>query len=339
MTKTVLVTGGTGFVGGWAILKLLKQGYKVRTTIRSKDKEQVVINTISNYIKDTDQLSFCIADLTNDEGWNEAVEGVDYVFHIASPLSIGNTDDLDSYVVPARDGTLRVLRASVKSGVKRVIMTSSLAAATPDISNQDQQVNETLWTDPNDKNINAYRVSKVIAEKAAWDFMREQNSATELTTILPGAIFGPILSANVPSSIEVIQRIIKGNGPGNPKIGFEIVDVRDLVDLHILAMTEPSAAGERYIASSGYLLMNNIAKLLKHELGEVGKNISTRSIPDFVLKSAAKVNPAFRALVPMLGRKFRYTSEKARVQLGWKPLPVEVTVLDSARKLMEFRVL
>lgn len=337
--KTVLVTGGTGFVAGWAIYALLEQGYKVRTTIRSKEKETSVLNTLSGKIENAHGLSFYIADLLFDEGWEEAVTGADYVLHIASPLSLGENDDLDSFVKPARDGALRVLRAATKAGVERVVMTSSLAAATPDISNTNQQIDESLWTDPNDKHLNAYRKSKAIAEKAIWDFIDASQSKMTLTTILPGAIFGPILSSNVPSSIEVIQRLALGKHQGNPKIGFEIVDVRDLVDLHIRAMTDPAAAGQRYIASSGYMWMNDIAKLLKLELGENGQNISVKTIPDLVLKTAAKVTPLLRALVPMLGRKFRYTSQKARSQLKWSPRPVEETVVDTANTLAEYELI
>ncbi|MED1420847.1 aldehyde reductase [Bacillus smithii] len=338
--KTVLVTGGTGFVAGWAIHDLLKQGYNVRTTVRSKEKGTYILNSLLNMKIDTESLSFYVADLTSDDGWKEAVTGVDYVLHIASPLTTGNQDDLDSFVRPARDGAIRVLREATKAGVERVVMTSSLAAATPDISNKDQHINENLWTDPNDKNLDAYRKSKAIAEKAAWNFMEEQNSKTTLTTILPGAIFGPVLYANVPSSIEVIRRLIQGKGLlGNPKIGFEIVDVRDLVDLHIRAMTNPQAAGQRYIASSGFMWMNDMAKFLKEELGEIGKNIPTRTIPDFVLRSAAKMNPSLGSLVPMLGRKFRYTSEKARTQLNWSPRPVKETVIDTAKKLEELKLI
>ncbi|MFB5265615.1 SDR family oxidoreductase [Paenibacillus enshidis] len=333
--QTVLVTGGTGFVAGWTIYELLRWGYKVRTTVRSKEKELSVRNMLSDIGIDTSPLSFYIAELTSDEGWNEAVAGVEYVLHIASPLVTGDHDDLNAFVIPARDGALRVLRAAINASVERVVMTSSLAAATPDISSENQQVNESFWSDPNDKNLNSYRKSKAIAEKAAWDFMKEHTSKTTLATILPGAIFGPILSAPVPSSIGVIQNLVQGKGPGNPNIGFEIVDVRDLADLHIRAMTEPKASGQRYIASSGYMRMVDMAKYLKQKLGEEGKKITTRSIPDFVLKSAAKLNPSLASLVPMLGRKFRYTSKKARSELGWNPRPVEETVLDSAKKLIE----
>lgn len=333
--KTVLVTGGTGFVAGWAIYELLRQGYKVRTTVRSKEKELSLRNMFSGVGIDTSPLSFYLAELTSDEGWNEVMVGVDYVLHIASPLVAGDPDDLDAFVIPARDGALRVLRAAVNANVERVVITSSLAAATPDISSEDQQVNESLWSNPNDKNLNAYRKSKAIAEKAAWDYMKEHKSKTSLATILPGAIFGPILFAPVPSSIGVIQKLVQGEGPGHPNIGFEIVDVRDLVDLHIRAMVEPKATGQRYIASNGYMRMIDMAKFLKHELGEAGIKITTESIPDDVLKSAAKSNPSLASLVPMLGRKFRYTSKKAKSELGWSPRPAEVTVLDSANKLID----
>ncbi|MCL1632968.1 aldehyde reductase [Sporolactobacillus sp. CPB3-1] len=337
--KTVLVTGGTGFVAGWAIHELLKQGYVVRTTVRSEEKKENLQNDFLHRGMDTHALTVYVADLTSDEGWKEVVTGANYVLHIASPLSAENQDDLDSFVGPARDGAIRVIREAVKAGVERVVMTSSLAAATPEISNKDQHINESLWTNPNDKNLNAYRKSKAIAEKAAWDFMKEQNSKTTLTTILPGAIFGPVLFPTIPGSIEVIQRLIQGKGMGNPKIRFEIVDVRDLVDLHIRAMIHPQAAGQRYIATGGFMWMNDVAKFLKEKLGEKGKNIPTKTIPDFVLRSAAKITPSLGSLVPMLGRKFRYTSAKAKTQLNWNPRPVEETILDSARKLEAFKLI
>ncbi|WP_042161481.1 SDR family oxidoreductase [Paenibacillus gorillae] len=337
--QTVLVTGGTGFVAGWAIYELIRQGYKVRTTVRSKEKELSVLNMLSGVGIDTSPLSFHIAELTSDEGWDAAMAGVDYVLHIASPLVAGDPDDLDAFVIPARDGALRVLRAAVNANVERVVMTSSLAAATPDISSEDQQVNETFWSDPNDNNLNAYRKSKAIAEKAAWDYMKEHTSKTTLTTVLPGAIFGPILSASVPSSIGVIQKLVQGEGPGHPNIGFEIIDVRDLVDLHIRAMTEPKASGQRYIAVNGYMMMIEMAKFLKQALGEAGNKIAIQSIPDSVLKDAAKTNPSLASLVPMLGRKFRYTSNKAKSELDWSPRPAEETVLDSANKLIDFHLI
>jgi nucleoside-diphosphate-sugar epimerase len=329
MTETVLVTGGTGFVAGWSIAELLRRGYDVRTTVRSLTKEQALRKTLA----DPDRLTVVAADLTSDARWDEAVAGCDYVLHEASPLGGGNPKDPDELIVPARDGALRVLAAATKAGVKRVVMTSSCAAATPPPGTGDDVFDETLWTDIDHGNLDAYRMSKAISERAAWRFMADHEGPTTLTTILPGAVFGPVLTADNLGSVQVIGRLLKGM-PGVPRIGLNVVDVRDLVDLHIRAMTSPEAAGERFIAVGEFLWMADVAAELRAKLGSSAAKVPTRKLPDFALRALSVFDPALRAVTPMLGRKYVHTSAKAKRVLGWQPRPAATTVVDCAESLI-----
>jgi nucleoside-diphosphate-sugar epimerase len=221
---------------------------------------------------------------------------------------------------PARDGTLRVLRAATKAGVRRVGMTSGTAAATPAPS-ADSVGDETVWTDPDDLNLNAYRRSKVIAERAAWDFMAGNTGPTTLTTILPGAVFGPVLTSANLGSVQVIQRLLHGRPAGIPRLGFWIVDVRDLADLHIRAMTCPEAGGERFIAVGDFMWMQDMARTLRATLGEYAAEVPTRLLPDFTVRLMALFVPALRAVTPGLGHRRIFDSTKARQVLGFTPTP------------------
>ena len=334
MTETVLVTGGSGYVAGWCIVELLKRGYAVRTTLRSLAKEAAICSVIAKLVDPEDRLTFAAADLTSDEGWDAAVAGCDYVLHVASPLGTDNPKNPDELIIPAREGALRVLRASAKAGVKRVVMTSACAAASPSSYTEDGITDETLWTDPSDPTLSAYRKSKTLAELAAWDFMKEHQDETALTTILPGAVFGPILSADHVGTAQVIGRMLQGRVPGTPRIGLEVVDVRDLADAHIRAMTSPDAAGERFIAVSEFMWMGDMAKVLRSKLGAKANKVPTQVIPDFVVKVLARFDAGLESLVPGLGRKNRHTAAKAQRVLGWKPRPAADTVIDCAESLI-----
>ncbi|MFJ5985529.1 NAD-dependent epimerase/dehydratase family protein [Lentzea sp. NPDC092896] len=300
---TVLVTGGTGFVAGWTIEALLERGYDVRTTTRGR---KPVVPGRYEVVK---------ADLTSDEGWAEAMKGVQYVLHVASPMS-GSAD----LVGPARDGTLRVLRFAVEAGVERVVMTSSCAAATPPRGSTGS-FDETVWTDPSGVGIDEYRRSKLLAEQAAWEFMRDKD--TSLVTVLPGAVFGPVRSRDNWGSVRVIERIM-GGMPGVPRVGLNIVDVRDVADLHIRAMTAPDAAGERFIAVSEFMWMADVARSL---------DAPSRELPNFVVRAASLVAKDMRPLVPMLGRGYSYSHAKASSMLGWAPRPARDTVVECAASL------
>lgn len=333
MAETVLVTGGSGFIAGWCIVQLLERGYSVRTTVRDASKEQRVRAAVAGAKAATDRLSFALADLNGDEGWDAAVAGCQYVLHVASPLGGGTPGDRDALIAPARDGTLRVLRAAAKAGVKRVVMTSAAAAARPPLTT-DQMSDETVWSDPDDPQFDAYRVSKILAERAAWDFMNREGGTTQFTTILPGAVFGPILTAENLGSVQIIQGMLNGKPPALPRLGFWIVDVRDLADLHIRAMTASSAAGQRFIAAGEYMWMEDIARTLRTQLGEAAAKTPTRRLPNFVVRMLLPFAANLRSLAPLLGRRFPLTSAKARQTLGFKPRPAAMTVVDCARSLI-----
>ena len=333
MNKTVLVTGGTGFVAGWCIVELLRRGYRVRTTLRDLAKAPAVRMAVATQVGAGDRLAFCAADLTADGGWQAAMAGCDYVLHVASPLGIGPAASMADMVAPARDGTIRVLRAAMEAGVKRVAMTSAAAVATPPLRNGDSLSDETVWFDPDEPDVDAYRRSKRLAEEAAWNFMRTRGESQRLTTVLPGAVFGPVLSADNLGSVLIIKRLLDGRMPANPRLGFEVVDVRDLADAHIRAMESEQAAGQRFLAVGEFMWMSDIAHALRAMLGAAARKVPTRNLPDFVFRLVARRDPAMRAMVPRLGRKIRHSAAKAREQLAWRNRPAITTRVDCARSL------
>lgn len=334
MSKTVLVTGGGGFIGGWTVVGLLQQGYSVRTTVRSLSKEAEVRARISAQVDPDDRLSFVAADLTSDAGWDAAVAGCDYVLHVASPLGHDVPRDPNVLIVPARDGALRVLRAACRAGVQRVVLTSALEACWPPLGSPDCVSDETRWTDINQSGLTPYRLSKTIAERAAWDFMKTQSGPTTLTTILPSAVLGPVFAPENLGSVQLISRLLDGKLPGIPRIGFCVVDVRDVVDMHIRAMVAPEAAGERFIAAGKWMRWAEVAEVVRAGLGPDAKNVPTRGLPDFVMQIGSVFDRSMRFFVHELGRKHDFSSAKAQAVLGWKPRPAAETILDCARSLI-----
>jgi len=330
VAETVLVTGGTGYVGSWCVVELLKRGYDVRTTVRSLRREQAVRDAVASQVDPDNRLRVVQADLTGDDGWAAAMAGVDYVLHVASPLGNDNPKDPDELIVPARDGTVRVLRAATEAGVRRVVLTSSGAAATPAATGA-VSIDDQLWTDPDQPGLTAYRKSKVLAERAAWDFMAEHGGVTELVTVLPGAIFGPALPGVSQSSTAIIGRMLSGRMRAVPRIEMAVSDVRDLADLHIRAMTEPAAAGQRFLGTSDVLSIQQMATALRAELGVAAP---TRTMPDLALRLVARFNPQLRVLLPLLGRRLTASSQRARSLLGWQPRPAPETVVDTGRYLL-----
>jgi dihydroflavonol-4-reductase len=332
--ETVLVTGGSGFIGGWCVVELLKRGYVVRTTVRSLSKEPAARAAIAAVIDPGNRLSFHAAELTKDEGWDEAVAGCDYVLHVASPLGVDNPKDADELIVPARDGALRAVKAAVKAGVKRVVMTSSVASAYRPHSKKPWISDETVWTNPEEKGVGAYPQSKVIAEKAAWDYVAQHGGATTMATVNPALVLGPVLTKENLGSVQVIQRLLNGSMPGAPRLGFNIVDVRDVADLHILAMEAPEAVGQRFIAAGDYMWMADIARVLRAKLGDKAAKAPTRILPDFMLRLIALFDPALKAVSANLGLKHEFSSAKAQNMLGWTPRPVETTLVECAESLI-----
>nr|WP_273377932.1 NAD-dependent epimerase/dehydratase family protein [Actinopolymorpha pittospori] len=330
-----MVTGGTGYVAGWCVAELLRRGYRVRSTVRDGSRGATVRRAVSSVVDPTDRLSLVVADLTADDGWDAAVDGVDFVLHVASPL--GDTArGADDLIVPARDGALRVLRAAADAGVQRVVLTSAANAASPSSYGDDSVTDETLWTDPDDPTLIPYRRAKTIAEKAAWDFMADHDGPTTLTTILPGAVFGPILDVGHLGTTRIIARMLDGSMRGAPRIAFEIVDVRDIADIHIRAMTAPAAAGERFLATGELVSMREMARALRAGLGPAADKAPTRELPDVAVRFAARfLDPSLREIVPALGRRNRHRTDKARRLLGWQPRPAAETLVDCARSLIE----
>jgi nucleoside-diphosphate-sugar epimerase len=329
MGETVLVTGGTGFVAGWTIVELLRRGHQVRATVRSLERVDSVRRAVGRQVDPAGRLEFVAADLTADAGWDAAVAGCEHVLHIASPL--GGGDD-DSLIAAARDGTVRVLGAAARAGVKRVVMTSSTAACTP-AKPLKRAIDETDWTDPQQKDLSAYRKSKVLAERAAWDFAAAEKLS--LTTLLPGAIFGPVLSREHLGSVGIIQRLLEGQPPALPRLAFNITDVRDLADLHIRAMTAPAAAGQRFIALGDPLWYGDIAAILKARLGRRAAKVPTTAMPDVVARGLAAVSPQMKGLLPLLGRTQPFSAARAQAVLGYAPRPPADTIGDCGESLVD----
>jgi dihydroflavonol-4-reductase len=334
MIEKVLVTGGNGFVAGWCIVELLRYGYEVRTTVRNLSRETTVRTAVTSTGVSDEHLTFFAADLTKDEGWDAAMMGCDYVLHVASPLGRDTPTDRNALVAPARDGTLRVLRAAVNADVKRVVMTSAAATARTPL-NSETVSDETIWSNPDDPQFDAYRVSKILAERAAWDFMNTAPGKTQFTTILPTAVFGPVLTKENLGSVQIIQRLLEGRPSFVPRLGFWVVDVRDLAELHIRAMTAPEAAGQRFIASSGFMWMADIAETLRSRFGGQAAKVPTRRLPDFVFRLLLPFMPHLRTLAPLLGHKVPLTSQKAQQMLGFSPRPATTTVIDCAKSLVK----
>lgn len=330
---TVLVTGGSGFIGSWCIVELLRRGYEVRTTVRNLSREAAARAAIASQVDPGTRLHFYAAELTADAGWEEAVAGCEYVLHVASPVSISEPKDAEVLIKPARDGARRVVEAAIQAGVKRIVLTSSVAAATK-FSRGDTSSDESVWTNLDDPSVSAYARSKTLAERTAWELIKTAPPPTTLATINPSVVLGPVLSTDFSDSVQVVQRLLAGKVPGIPRVGFSIVDVRDLADLHVRAMTAPEAAGQRFIASSHYAWMTDVATILKARMGRDASKVPTRKVPDIVVRLAGMFDGDLRALVPRLGRKREFTSTKARSVLGWQTRPLEETIVDCARSLV-----
>ncbi|KFL30184.1 epimerase [Devosia riboflavina] len=333
MSETVLVTGGNGYVGGWCIVELLRTGYRVRTTLRDLGKAEKLRGIIAASGEDTTKLEFAAVDLMRDAGWPEALAGCSFVLHVASPLGGGAKLDRDALVAPARDGTLRVLRFAKQAGIRRVVMTSAAAAARSPLASG-RVSDETVWADPDDPQFDAYRRSKILAERAAWDFMRREGQGMELVTILPGAVFGPVLSADNLGSVDIIKGLVEGRPPAMPRLGFWVVDVRDLAQLHVRALSQPEAAGQRYIAAGEFLWMEEMAARLRYRLGARGTKISRRRLPTWLVRLLLPFMPNLRTLAPLLGKKFELSTAKARRELDFTPRPASDTLFDCAESLV-----
>lgn len=335
--STVLVTGGSGFIGSRIILQLLAAGHAVRTTVRDLRREPEVRALLKKGGAEPDeQLKFLAADLMKDEGWKEAVTGCEYVLHVASPFPPKVPKHEDELIMPAREGALRVLRAARDAGVKRVVQTSSFAAVGYGLPQQDAPYDERNWTDLTSAGLTAYVKSKTLAERAAWDLIAKEGAGLELAVVNPVAVCGPVLGQDFATSILLVQRMLDGSMPGFPRMWFGVVDVRDVADLHLRAMTHPAAKGERFLAIAGdFVSLGNIARILKERLGVAAKRAPSRELPDWFVRLFALINPEVRQVVPELGKHKNATSEKAQRVLGWSPRPVEEAIVATAESLLK----
>jgi nucleoside-diphosphate-sugar epimerase len=339
--STVLVTGGSGFIGSHCILQLLQAGHTVRTTVRRLEREPEVRSMLKMGGAEPDgRLSFFATDLMNDAGWAEAVKGCEYVLHVASPFPVSVPKDENELIAPAREGTLRVLRAARDAGVSRVVLTSSFAAIGYGQKPQNTPFTEKNWTNLNARGVLPYVKSKTIAENEAWNFMGRERGGLELTVVNPVGVFGPVLGPDLSTSILVVQRLLDGAVPGCPKIWFGAVDVRDVADLHLRAMTHPAAQGDRFLAVAGdFLSFRDIAKILKSRMGVWAKRVPTVQIPNFIVRLVAMRDPAAKQIIPELGRKKNASSEHARNVLGWQPRSSEEAIVATAESLVRLGLL
>lgn len=315
MTERVLVTGASGFIAGHVLAELRSQGYRVRGTARRP------VAGLDDVVK---------ADLSRDDGWAAAVEGCDHVVHVASPIPKETPKSEDELIRPAVDGTLRVLRAAADAKVKRVVLTSSIAAVSSGHSG-DSTRTEADWSIVDKSPV--YAKSKTLAERAAWDFARE--SGVDLVVVNPGMVLGPLRNPTIGTSIQVVHRLLTRDVPASPKMGFALVDVRDIATAHRLALETPSAAGNRYILAGEHLWMRDIAAVLAEEFNPLGYRVPTGSMPTWLLRLMARFDASIRPALDFVGRRELVSSDKAHRELGWTMRPVRDTILDTAHSLIE----
>ncbi len=338
--STVLVTGGSGFIGSHSILQLLAAGHRVRTTVRNLNREGEVRAMLrQGGAEPGDRLSFFAADLEGGAGWVEATAGCDYVLHVASPFPASLPKHEDELIVPAREGALRVLRASRGAGVRRVVLTSSFAAVGYGYPPQTAPFDETNWTNLDAQGLAPYVKSKALAERAAWEFIDKEGGGLELCVVNPVGVFGPVLGPDLSTSILLLKRMMDGSMPACPQLYFGVIDVRDVADLHIRAMTQAAAKGERFLAVAGDCMsLLDMAKVLKRRMGTAAKKVPTFQMPNWLVRLVALRNPLARSIVSELGRVKNASNEKAKRVLGWTPRSNEEAIVAAAESLVRLEL-
>ena len=334
--STVLVTGGSGYLARWCIRGLLERGFTVRTTVRDLASE-AGLRRLFPTAEGSTRLRVFAADLLGDDGWKDAVDGCDYVLHTASPFPPQEPKNPDDLIIPAREGTLRVLKVALGSGVRRVVVTSSAAAVRNAGGGARRPLTEQDWADSGNSKMGPYARSKTIAERCAWDYAASVGSTDRLAVVNPSAIIGPLLGPRRSYSLQSVERVLDGAMPALPRLGFALVDVRDVADLQIRAMSAPAAAGQRLLGAGEFLWLADIAAILREELGAQASRVPTRRAPNALVRVIAAFDPSLRPVLSELGQRNDYSTEKARRLLGWTPRPARESVLDCARSILDQR--
>ncbi|WP_336854263.1 NAD-dependent epimerase/dehydratase family protein [Sinomonas albida] len=336
-TQNVLVTGGSGFIAGHIILQLLDQGHRVRTTVRSLDREAATRAALAAAgLANDDRLEFVEADLLSDAGWPEAVAGIDALLHVASPVHLGPISDENEVIEPAREGTLRALRAARDAGVPRVVLTSAFHAVGFGHPPLDRPFTEDDWSVLDGPGMDAYGRSKVLAERAAWDFIAAEGGTTSLTAMLPVAVVGPPLGSGLSGANHLVHRVLDGQMPGYPDFAVPFVDVRDVAAAHVAAIDAEGAAGERFIlaAQEDAVPLAEVGAALRNGLGDDAAKVPSAVLPDDAVRAAAASNPAMRPMAAELGYRKKVSSEKARRLLGFAPRPWQEAVVGAGRSMV-----
>ena len=335
MKKKVLLTGVSGYIGNHCAAELLKQGFFVRGSLRDMSKAEKVIEAVKKEVDPKDNLEFCELDLLEDKGWDEAMAGCDYLLHVASPFINIEPKDPSVYIKPAVEGTKRALEAAKKAGVKRVVLTSSIVSMLGD-ANQSLNVNESTWTNVNAKNVSAYAKSKTLAEQFAWDFIKNQNkeSTMELVVVNPGPVFGPSLSGNLEgTSMKMFKQMLTGEMPMIPNAGMNMSDVRDIAKIHVLALENKEASGNRYIVTTQKAYQfQEIAQILKSNGYE---KVSTKLAPNFLLKFIANFNKEAKSMRAFIGKTYTGDITTTMTTFDWEPISFKQTLLDTAKSITD----
>ena len=335
-SERVLVTGGSGYIAGFCIAQLLREGEQVVSTVRSPAREVAVRAAVGKLTQAGDRLVVVVADLNADAGWREACSGCSGVLHVASPIPARNPKDEGELVRPARDGALRVLNAARDGGVRRVVMTSSTAAVTYGHGGRSQPFTEADWSDPGDRSdSSAYERSKMIAERAAWDWHAREGGTLELVTVCPGAVIGPVLGGDHSASRDIVKKLIDGSLPGLPRFGWPLADVRDIADLHVRALRAPDAAGGRFIGAGPFYWMEDIARVLRERVPELAGKVPKRRLPSWLVRLSSVADPVVRDRLFELDKERPVSADKARRQLGWAPRSNDDAITDTVRSLLD----
>jgi nucleoside-diphosphate-sugar epimerase len=339
---TVLVTGGNGFVGMRIILQLLQKGYIVRATLRNLKSAAKVLETLrQNEVMDLENLSFFETELTRDDNWLQAMTGCNFVLSVASPVFFEVPKVESEAIRPAVEGILRVLKFAKQAGVKRVVMTSNFGAVGFSQTDKQVETTESDWTDTNTKGLSVYEKSKTLAELAAWDYVKNSGGMLEFVTINPVAVLGPSLDTHVSGSFHLLINLLSGSMKAIPDIQLNVVDVRDVADLHILAMTSPAANGQRFIASAdGHISMPEIAGMLKDNYPGLSKKISNNKVPNWVLSLASLFNAKAKEGLMLLKMNRNVSNAKSKLILGWSPIASqEEAILASVQSIAKYKLL